>query len=159
MFCQNNRTVPGNSADFVQWIRRRPGFTLVELMVTLVILALLASIVTISVRSYLIRSKQSIAKVEIGRMVQAMEAFYATFDRYPTNDEGIEILVAKSEEFPEGLLGFFPTDPWGNNYDYRFPGDTEPFEIVSFGADRREGGTGADRDITSMDLLKSRKRN
>ncbi|MFM8399642.1 MAG: type IV pilin protein, partial [Pirellula sp.] len=79
----------------------KQGFTLVELMVSLVILALLASAVSVSIRSYLIRSKQSIAKIEISRMSQAVEAFYATFDRYPTNDEGIEVLVSKSDEFPE----------------------------------------------------------
>lgn len=159
MSCLNSKASLWKSIGLTPQSRRTPGFTLVELMVTLVILALLASVVTISVRSYLIRSKQSVARVEIGRIIQALEAFYATFDRYPTNDEGIEILVSKSEEFPEGLLGFLPTDPWGNNYDYRCPGDSDPFEIVSFGADRREGGSGADRDITSVELMRSRRRN
>jgi general secretion pathway protein G len=158
MFCQSSNSAfwafPPKKASS----RIASGFTLVELMVTLVILALLASVVTISVRTYLIRSKQNIAKVEIGRMVQAIETFYATFDRYPTNDEGIDVLVLKSEEFPEGLLAFLPSDPWGNPYEYRSPSDNDPFEITSLGADRKAGGSGADQDISSSNLLKSRRK-
>jgi general secretion pathway protein G len=159
MYCQSNRTVSKKRFVSSPVNPLKQGFTLVELMVSLVILALLASAVSVSIRSYLIRSKQSIAKIEISRMSQAVEAFYATFDRYPTNDEGIEVLVSKSDEFPEGLLDFLPSDPWGNSYEYRSPGDSTPFEIVSLGADRREGGTGADRDITSVELAKSRRKN
>lgn len=159
MYCQSNRTVSKKRFVSSPVNPLKQGFTLVELMVSLVILALLASTVSVSIRSYLIRSKQSIAKIEISRMSQAVEAFYATFDRYPTNDEGIEVLVSKSDEFPEGLLDFLPSDPWGNSYEYRSPGDSTPFEIVSLGADRREGGTGADRDITSVELAKSRRKN
>jgi len=159
MYCQSNRTVSKKRFVSSPVNPLKQGFTLVELMVSLVILALLASAVSVSIRSYLIRSKQSIAKIEISRMSQAVEAFYATFDRYPTNDEGIEVLVSKSDEFPEGLLDFLPSDPWGNSYEYRSPGDSTPFEIVSLGADRREGETGADRDITSVELAKTRRKN
>lgn len=112
MYCQSNRTVSKKRFVSSPVNPLKQGFTLVELMVSLVILALLASAVSVSIRSYLIRSKQSIAKIEISRMSQAVEAFYATFDRYPTNDEGIEVLVSKSDEFPEGLLDFLPSDPW-----------------------------------------------
>ena len=135
MYCQSNRTVSKKRFVSSPVNPLKQGFTLVELMVSLVILALLASAVAVSIRSYLIRSKQSIAKIEISRMSQAVEAFYATFDRYPTNDEGIEVLVSKSDEFPEGLLDFLPSDPWGNSYEYRSPGDSTPFEIVSLGAE------------------------
>lgn len=159
MYCQNKNEKFAPCRRNTAVLKCRAGFTLVELMVTLVILALLGSIVTMSVRGYLLRSKQNIAKVEIGRIVQAIEAFYATFDRYPTNDEGLEVLVSKSDEFPEGLLAFHPQDPWGSNYDYRCPGENDPFEVVSFGADKREGGAGANRDISSTELVRQRKRN
>jgi general secretion pathway protein G len=130
----------------------RLGFTLVELMVTLVILALLSGVVTVSVRSYLLRSKQNIAKVEIGRIVEALDTFYATYDRYPSNEEGLSALVDRNDEFPEGILSFLPTDPWGNPYEYRSPGVSAPFDVICFGADKREGGTGGDRDITSTGI-------
>lgn len=128
------------------------GFTLVELMVVLVILAMLSGVVTLSIRGYLLKSKQNVAKVEISKMMQALDTFYSNFDRYPTNEEGLVILAARTEEFPEGILSFVPKDPWKHAYEYRSPGAVEPFEVVCFGADHRDGGEGGDRDITSMSI-------
>ena len=137
--------------------RLRSAFTLVELMVVLVILAMLSSVVTVSIRTYLIKSKQSVAKIEISKMVQATDTYFATLDRYPSNSEGLTILAARTEEFPEGVLTFVPNDPWGNPYEYRSPGVESEYEIISFGADKREGGTGANKDITSMELARAKK--
>ena len=134
--------------------RSRAGFSLVELMVVIVIIGLLASVVTIGVRGRLIQSKQKIAKVQINTFVQAVETFYTTYDRYPSNDEGLEVLQEKDEEIGEALIRSIPDDPWGNRYEYISPGRTEPFEIVCYGADNREGGSGADRDIRSDELGK-----
>lgn len=131
----------------------RKGFSLVELMVVIVIIGLLSGVVTFSVRSYLIRSKQNVAKLEISKMVQALETFYATYDRYPTNEEGLAALTQSSEEFPSGLLTFLPKDPWGHSYEYVNPGRTYAFDIVSYGADHREGGTAGDKDMRSDDLM------
>ena len=135
----------------------RCAFTLVELMVVLVILAMLSGVVTVSVRGYLLKSKQNVAKVEISKLMQALDTFYSNFDRYPTNEEGLAILAAKTEEFPEGILSFMPKDPWKHAYEYRSPGATEPYEVVCFGADHRDGGEGGDRDITSMSIGRSAK--
>lgn len=134
--------------------RKRPvhGFTLVELMVVIVILGLLSGVVTVSVRSYLIRSKQNVAKMEISKISQAVETFYTTYDRYPTNEEGLGVLAESSNEFTEGLLTFVPSDPWGNPYEYTSPGRTQAYEIVSYGGDRREGGNGADMDLSSATM-------
>lgn len=136
--------------------RARAAFSLVELMVVIVIIGLLSGVVTFSVRTYLIRSKQNVAKLEISKMVQAMETFYSAYDRYPTNEEGLAILTQPSEEFPEGLLTFMPVDPWGHNYEYVNPGRSSAFDIVSYGADHREGGTAADKDMRSDELMKQK---
>jgi general secretion pathway protein G len=127
----------------------RSAFSLVELMVVIVIIGLLSGVVTISVRSYLIRSKQNIAKLEISKICSSLETFYITYDRYPTNQEGLEVLAEKSDEFPDGLLPFIPDDPWRNRYEYVSPGRTMAYEVVCYGADNREGGSGADMDMTS----------
>jgi len=145
----------------VSLINQRPnrlrGFTLVELMVVLVILSLLSGVVTFSIQTYLIKSKQNIAKLEIGKMIQALDSFYVSIGRYPSNEEGISILAAKTDDAPQGLLTFVPSDPWGHQYEYRSPGAEDPYEIICFGADKREGGTGGDKDITSMDLTRGKK--
>ena len=150
MFC------PNSTHKSLQRASRRTGaraaFTLVELMVVIVILGLLSGVTTVSVRSYLVRSKQNVAKMEISKVCQALETFYTTYDRYPTNQEGLEVLGQSSDEFTEGILTFVPSDPWGHAYEYVSPGKTNAYDVVCYGADHREGGSGADKDLTSAEI-------
>lgn len=136
---------------------RRSGFTLVELMVVIVIIGLLAGVVTFSVRGYLITSKQNIAKMEISKVAQALETYYTIYDRYPSNEEGLTALAQPSEKFPDGILTKVPRDPWGSPYQYNCPGRNVAYEVISYGADHREGGESGDRDISSAELGESKK--
>jgi general secretion pathway protein G len=121
-------------------------------MVVIVIIGLLAGAVTMGVRSYLVAGKQSVAKMEIAKICQALDTFYTAYDRYPANDEGIEVLAKASDKFVDGLLNEVPRDPWGNAYQYNHPGRSGPYEVISYGADGREGGEGAESDISSSQL-------
>ncbi len=132
----------------------RRGFSLVELMIVVVIIGLLAGTVTLYVPAYLTQAKQSAARHEIATIVQALETFYATYGRYPTNDEGLAVLTQPTEKIAEPLLQGLPTDPWGKPYQYNCPGKTKPYEVICYGADGREGGEGADADISSDNLKK-----
>ncbi|WP_168564817.1 type II secretion system major pseudopilin GspG [Crateriforma spongiae] len=133
-------------------LRTKTGFSLVELIVVMVIIGLLSSLVAIQTRSYLIASKQNAAKAEIATIVSALETFYADQGRYPTSEEGIEILSLGTDSFPDGFLKTIPQDPWGRDYEYISPADESPFEILSLGGDGREGGDGGDQDISSDNL-------
>ena len=130
----------------------RRGFSLVELIVVMVILGMLAGLVAVRTRGYLISSKQNAAKAEIANIVKAIETFYADQSRYPTTDEGIEILVQGTDTWPDGFLNKLPRDPWKNPYEYVSPGSTEPYEVICLGADGREGGEGENSDFTSEAL-------
>ncbi len=121
-------------------------------MVVIVLIGLLAGAVSLGVRGYLITGMQNIAKMEVAKIGQALETFYTAYDRFSANDEGLESLVRPSEKFPEGMLNKMPRDPWGHPYQYNQPGRNGPYEVISYGADGREGGEGADSDITSADL-------
>ena len=132
--------------------RNRRAFTLVEIMVVIVIVGLLAGVVTVNVRGYLIKAKQNIARQEIATIKQSLESFYTLTGAYPTNEQGIEMLTKPTEQSSERLLDMNPTDPWGRSYQYIAPGPNGPYEVVCYGADGREGGQDADSDLSSDNL-------
>ncbi len=109
----------------------RRAFSLVELIVVMVILGMLAGLVAVRTRGYLINSKQNAAKTEIANIVKALETFYAGEGRYPTTDEGLELLTQDNDSFPGGILNKVPKDPWKRPYEYVSPGSTQPYEVIS----------------------------
>ncbi len=118
----------------------------------MVILGMLAGLVAVRTRGYLINSKQNAAKTEIANIVKALETFYSLEGRYPTTDEGIEILTRDVDTFPGGILQKVPNDPWKRPYEYVSPGSSQPYEVICLGADGREGGDGEDKDFSSETL-------
>jgi general secretion pathway protein G len=115
-------------------------------------MAIVAGIVTVSVRPLMLRGKQNAARAEVGNIAQALEAYYGVYGQYPTNEQGLAVLRRKTDKLPEPLLTQDPIDPWGHAYQYNAPGRDGPYEVICFGADGREGGSGADKDIGSWDL-------
>jgi general secretion pathway protein G len=132
--------------------RKRRAFTLVELMVVIVIIGVMATVVTVSVTDYLVTAKQNVAKSEIATIGNALSLYFMQYDRYPSNDEGLAMLKKSTPEHPNGILNNDLNDPWNNEYVYVYPGIHGPYDIVSYGADGQEGGTGADTDIASWNL-------
>jgi len=131
---------------------RRPAFTLVELMVVVVIVGVMATVVTLSVTDYLVTAKQNVARSEIATINNALKLFFMENDRYPTYDEGLAILKKKTASHPGGILSSDLQDPWKHDYIYVYPGTHGAYDLVSYGADGQQGGTGANTDITSWDL-------
>lgn len=131
--------------------RRKPcGFSLVELIVVMVILGMLAGLVAIKTRGYLSMSRQNAVKSEIATIMRALESFRIDQGRFPTEEEGLEILVQGTDSWPEGFLPKVPVDPWKNPYIYLVQ-DGE-FELICLGADGREGGESEDKDFSSEQL-------
>jgi len=128
------------------------AFSLIELMLVLAIIGLMAGVVTLGVRPYLVKAKQTTARREISTICSALESFNIEFGRFPTTEEGLEILRKPNERFTEAVLKEDPIDPWGHRYEYNNPGRDGPYEVICYGADGREGGTGADVDIVSGKL-------
>lgn len=130
------------------------GFSLVEIMVVLVIIGLLAGVVTIGTRNYMVKAKANAARTEIATICSAIETYYTVYDRYPTNEEGLTMLTQKTDKLPDPLLQQRPVDPWGRPYQYNQPGRSGPYEVLSLGADGREGGDpgSADEDVGSWAL-------
>ncbi len=131
---------------------QRGAFSLVELIVVIVIVGLLASLVAIRTRSYLIASKQNAARAEISLIIKALETFYADQARYPSNEEGIAILVEGTAAFPDGFLTKIPQDPWKRDYEYVSPAESGPYEVICLGEDGKEGGERGAADISSEEI-------
>ncbi|MBI5783113.1 MAG: type II secretion system major pseudopilin GspG [Gammaproteobacteria bacterium] len=134
------------------------GFTLMELLIVLVIIGLLAALVGPTVYQRIKPAKQSAARAQIENFMTALDNFYIDVNRYPTVQEGLKALRTK----PDGsdrwkgpyLKKEVPDDPWSNPYVYRSPGRNGGYEIVSYGADGREGGEGDNQDINSWETAK-----
>jgi general secretion pathway protein G len=130
------------------------GFTLVEMLVVITIIALIMALVGPRVLNYLTDSKIKAAKIQIQSFASALDLYYLDSGGYPTTAEGLRALL----ERPGGTMSWagpylkadtIPSDPWGRPYIYRSPGQHGAYDIMSYGADGQEGGTGPDSDITS----------
>ena len=139
-------------------IRTRPaseaGFTLVELMVVVVILGLLATVVMINVLPSQDRAMREKAKADISTLEQAVETYRLEMLTYPTTAQGLQALVqapaglSRPERYRDGgYVRRLPDDPWGQPYQYAYPGEHGRFDVYSFGADGAKGGEGEDADI------------
>ncbi len=130
------------------------GFTLVEILVVITIIGLIMGLVGPRVLNYLGESKVKAAKIQIESFSSALDLFYLDAGRYPSSAEGLAALVqrpgaAQSWNGPYLKGAVVPNDPWGHPYVYRSPGEHGAYDIVSYGADGQEGGSGTAADVTS----------
>jgi general secretion pathway protein G len=130
------------------------GFTLLELMVVLLILALIASIAAPQVTKHLRKAKVETARIQVEALGAAVDSFNIDTGRFPTTEESLKALVEK----PSGLETWDGPyikkkesliDPWGKPYKYRHPGTGagHEYDIYSLGSDGKEGGEGDAGDI------------
>lgn len=136
---------------------RRRGFTLIELMVVILIIAILAAMVVPKVIGRTSDAKIAKAKSDISALTSQVEAFRLDTGRYPTVEEGLQALRVPPADVQNWkgpyLNKDIPLDPWNNNYEYEYPGPFGPesFIIRSYGADAQPGGEGEAADVSSAD--------
>ena len=134
--------------------RRLSGMTLIEILVVLVLIAIVMGIVGGQFIQRGEKAKGDAARIEIGQIGQALDLYKLEIGRYPTTQEGLQALITA----PAGVTNWngpywkkaqIPKDPWGNEYKYAMPGQHGAYDIISYGADGKEGGDGPNKDISS----------
>ena len=154
------------SSKSKRWPNRfaRDGFTLIEVLVVIVIIATLASVVGPSLFGNVGEARRDAAKSQLQIFGLALDAYRLDNDTYPTSEQGLEALRTRplSGDAPANWRGPYlrqpvPVDPWGRPYLYVSPGTYNPtsFDLYTLGKDGKPGGTGEDADITSWNGLVS----
>ena len=142
-------------------MKNNKGFTLLEIIVVVFILSLLAAIVAPRIIGRTDDARIAEAKIQIKNFETALKLFKLDNGFYPATEQGLASLVEKPtvgqipQKYREG--GYLeqrriPADPWGNPYIYISPGLYGDFDIISYGANGKEGGEGKDADIKNWDI-------
>ena len=128
--------------------------TLIEILVVLVLISVVLGVVGGNFIGKGEKAKADAAKIEIGQIGQTLDLYKLEVGRYPSTQEGLQALITA----PPGVTNWngpywkrptVPKDPWGNDYKYASPAQNAPYEIISLGADGKEGGEGTNKDLSS----------
>jgi general secretion pathway protein G len=138
----------------------RSGFTLIEILVVIAVLAMLAALVAPNVFRHVGTARDATARSQIELLGAGLDAYRLDNGRYPTTEQGLDALQVQptSQPVPRNWRGPYlrkevPLDPWGNPYIYLSPGEMNPqgYDLLSLGADGEPGGEGEDADIVSWE--------
>jgi len=139
--------------------RRTRGFTLIEIMVVVIIIGLLAAIIVPSLMSNVDKANVAKAKQDIRALEAALSMYYLDNSKYPTSEQGLSALTQQPTDptirhwRPGGYLERISKDPWGNPYQYVFPGTHgKQYDLYTLGADGQPGGEGLNADIGNWNL-------
>lgn len=142
--------------------RRRAGFSFIEIIVVMVIIAILAGVVTVNVLHKPAEAKISAVRMQLQQLRTAVELYAAEQGRVPTQEQGLDALVHRTslppvpERYPQGgylSSSSVPLDPWKHPFVYLVPGrSNDTFEVISYGSDGEPGGAADATDLSSSSL-------
>lgn len=126
------------------------GFTLIEMLIVIIIIGLLASLVGPKLFTKVDKARIQTAKAQIELLSAAIDTYRLDMGKFPAT---LEELRSSDDPRWEGpyLPKEIPPDPWNNPYVYKYPGEHGSYDIISYGADGKFGGTGNDKDIVSWE--------
>jgi general secretion pathway protein G len=139
--------------------KTQSGFTLIEIMVVVVILAVLGALVVPKILENVDKARVTRAQSDIRAIQTALDLYRLDNFKYPTTEQGLQALVTQPTD-PSitnyrsgGYLSALPKDPWNNPYQYVSPGaNGRDYDIISYGRDGKPGGEGYDADISTSTL-------
>jgi len=134
------------------------GFTLIEIMIVVVILSILASLIIPRIMNRPDQARVVKAKQDMRALESALNMYRLDNYHYPSTNQGLQALVSKPAGQPapanwqQAYLDKLPKDPWGQPYLYLMPGKNGDFDLMTYGADQRKGGTESDADLGNWEL-------
>jgi general secretion pathway protein G len=137
---------------------KNKGFTLLEIIVVVAIIAILAAYIAPKVAGRVDDARISKAKSDIRVLESSLELYKLDNFLYPSGEQGLEALVNKpsgqgTKNWRDGgYIKKLTKDPWGNDYLYLYPGSNGEFDVYSLGADATVGGEGESADIGNWNL-------
>jgi general secretion pathway protein G len=139
---------------FIRRYRQIEGFTLIEMLVVLGIIALLATLVAPQVIRYLSKAKTDTAATQLRNIEGAIELFFLDTGQYPPANDGLETLLSRPADSTAWNGPYLKNrdglnDPWGRPFVYVFPGEHGDYDLYSYGLDGEAGGEAENRDITT----------
>ncbi len=137
------------------------GFTLIEIMVVVVIIGLLAAVIVPQVVDKVDQARVAKAKQDITSLETALTMYRLDNSKYPSTDQGLQALTTQPTDpsirnwRPGGYIKRISKDPWGNDYQYVYPGTHGgEYDLYSLGADNQPGGEGTDTDVGNWNAEK-----
>ncbi len=130
--------------------RRQRGFTILEIVIVFILLAGIMAFIGPKIFQQMGRAKSQEARIRIQQLAGQIEMYKLEVGRYPENLQALVQQPAGTDKWngpyakPDDLK-----DAWGNDYIYRVPGTNKPFDLISLGADGKEGGDGENRDVSN----------
>jgi len=138
------RTIAGKEREMS---RKRKGFTIIEVLTVVLIIGLIAAFIVPKMLTGLGEAKVKIGKSKMALIENALGRFFYDCGRFPTQDEGLEALLAPPADLEEKWNGSYMKqsellDPWDNPYEYVEDGviNVGSYDLISYGADGMEGG-------------------
>lgn len=125
-----------------------------EMLVVLVVIGLIAAVAIPQVMGMLGGAKSKAARIQLETLSQSLTFYQLDLGRFPTNEEGLKALWQAPAE-GEAWAGPYIRrerqliDPWGRPFVYRSPGESQDYDLLSLGADGKEGGKGDDTDLSA----------
>ena len=131
--------------------KKQKGFTLVEMMAVLVIIALVAGIVAINVIPSTEKARKKTVKAQMAHFENAIKLFNLDTGAYPRDLNDLVTDPGDVSGWEKPYMDRIPKDPWGSSYIYEFTGEgSPPYRIISPGPDRQQG---TPDDLTNIELL------
>jgi general secretion pathway protein G len=130
--------------------RRQRGFTILEIVIVFILLAGIMAFVGPKIFEQMGRAKSSEAKIRIQQLVGQIEIYKLEVGRYPDSLQSLVKQPAGVDRWNGPYAKDLDLkDAWGNDYRYTVPGTTKAFDLISLGADNKEGGDGENRDVSN----------